>query len=178
MTLHRTSSTSSQSTIKPPNPSEQTPLLVPVSPVPTSATIEEAIQEGIDEEDVHLEDEDAPLDYGQILLLCFARMVDPISFFSIFPYVTYMIEWTGVDKADVGFYSGLIESLFSLTQMCVMIFWGKVCLSGFFTRMKDSMVWMSWLIMGGIGCRSVRQEALSYCLAFWRCDYDVLVWDE
>ena len=39
-----------------------------------------------------------------------------------------MIERVGgVDKEDVGFYSGLIESLFSATQMCVMILWGKVC---------------------------------------------------
>jgi hypothetical protein len=38
-----------------------------------------------------------------------------------------MIEKVGnVEKEDVGFYSGLIESLFSATQMCVMIFWGKV----------------------------------------------------
>ena len=38
------------------------------------------------------------------------------------------IDWVGgVDKEDVGFYSGLIESLFSATQMCVMILWGKVC---------------------------------------------------
>lgn len=31
-----------------------------------------------------------------------------------------------LDPADTGFYSGLIESLFSLTQMCVMIFWGRL----------------------------------------------------
>jgi hypothetical protein len=34
-----------------------------------------------------------------------------------------------VEKADVGFYSGLIESLFSATQMCVMLLWGKVCIA-------------------------------------------------
>jgi hypothetical protein len=32
----------------------------------------------------------------------------------------------GVEKEDVGFYSGVIESLFSAVQMCVMIGWGKV----------------------------------------------------
>lgn len=38
-----------------------------------------------------------------------------------------MVYYTGsVPEADVGFYTGLIESLFSLTQMCLMIFWGRL----------------------------------------------------
>lgn len=38
-----------------------------------------------------------------------------------------MIRDTGnVDERDVGFYSGLIESLFSLTQMMLMISWGRL----------------------------------------------------
>lgn len=79
----------------------------------------------------------------QIFFLCFARLVDPVSFFCIFPFVNEMIyEMGNVDEADVGFYSGLIvrlmivvrihtltichqESLFSITQMCVMLFWGR-----------------------------------------------------
>lgn len=46
---------------------------------------------------------------------------------SIIPYINFMIERVGgLHPEDVGFYSGLIESLFSATQMLVMIFWGKV----------------------------------------------------
>jgi hypothetical protein len=130
MSTTRSFSTSSDATIKPNRTNdERTPLLATISPVPTSTTIE-TIQAVVDEpeEDVHLDDPDAPLDYTQIFILCLCRMVDPISFFSIFPYVNAMIERTaGIEKADVGFYSGLIESLFSITQMCVMILWGKVC---------------------------------------------------
>ncbi|KAH8705243.1 major facilitator superfamily domain-containing protein [Talaromyces proteolyticus] len=69
---------------------------------------------------------DKPLPMGQILLLCFARIVEPIAFFSIFPFMNRMIEECGdVPETDVGFYSGFIESLFSLTQMMLMLPWGR-----------------------------------------------------
>jgi hypothetical protein len=52
---------------------------------------------------------DKPLPVGQIMLLSFARMVEPIAFFSIFPFINHMIEECGdVAETDVGFYSGLI----------------------------------------------------------------------
>lgn len=71
-------------------------------------------------------DEDKPLPKVQVLLLCLARVVEPLAFFSIFPYVNEMVQENGsVENADVGFYSGLIESLFSLTQAIVMILWGR-----------------------------------------------------
>ncbi|RFU27859.1 hypothetical protein B7463_g8468, partial [Scytalidium lignicola] len=71
------------------------------------------------------EDDDTPLPKTQIFLLCYARLVEPIAFFSIFPFINKMIWETGnLDEADVGFYAGLIESLFSLTQMLLMLSWG------------------------------------------------------
>ena len=64
---------------------------------------------------------------GQILLLCYASIFEPIAFFSIFPFVNQMIYNTGeVAESDVGFYSGLIESLFSLVQMVFMVPWGRL----------------------------------------------------
>lgn len=72
------------------------------------------------------EDDDRPLPKWQIFCLCYTRMVEPMAFFSIFPYINKMARENGhLADADVGFYSGLIESLFSLTQVAVMIFWGK-----------------------------------------------------
>ncbi|KAI0508991.1 major facilitator superfamily transporter [Xylaria bambusicola] len=66
-----------------------------------------------------------PLPKTQILLLCYARLVEPIAFFSIFPYINQMIlSNSTLSESEMGFYSGLIESLFSLTQMLVMVFWG------------------------------------------------------
>ncbi|KAK0733987.1 major facilitator superfamily domain-containing protein [Lasiosphaeria miniovina] len=71
-------------------------------------------------------DDDKPLPVRQIIVLCYARWVEPVAFFCIFPYMPQMCKENGnLAYADVGFYSGLIESLFSLTQMVVMIWWGK-----------------------------------------------------
>ncbi|KAI0189003.1 major facilitator superfamily domain-containing protein [Xylaria flabelliformis] len=64
----------------------------------------------------------------QVLLLCYARLIEPIAFFSIFPYINEMVLRNGhgsIAESDMGFYSGLIESLFSLTQMLVMVPWGR-----------------------------------------------------
>jgi MFS family permease len=107
-----------------PTINETTPLLTYVGPGPIAQPDKTLIQavksNGLNE------DNTTPLPRTQILLLCCARVVEPIAFFSIFPYVNSMIEHVGsVDQTDVGFYSGMIESLFSLTSMCVMIFWGK-----------------------------------------------------
>jgi hypothetical protein len=53
-------------------------------------------------------------------------VVEPLAFFSIFPYISQMVQENGnVLDSDIGFYSGLIESMFSLTQAIVMIFWGR-----------------------------------------------------
>lgn len=68
-----------------------------------------------------------PLPKGQIALLCYARMMEPIAFFSIFPFIAQMVQRNGnLPDSDVGFYSGIIESIFSATQTVVLIFWGRL----------------------------------------------------
>jgi hypothetical protein len=115
---------------------ETTPLLTQVEPAPIADDSVDPWRpaDNIEDED---EDKDKPLPKTQIFLLCYTVCVAPISFFSIFPYINFMIERVGnVDTEDVGFYSGLIESLFSATQMCVMILWGKVSSSGLATEKR------------------------------------------
>jgi hypothetical protein len=56
------------------------------------------------------DDEDKPLPMGQIFVLCLSRLVDPISFFCIFPFLPKMIETMDVREEDVGFYTGIIVS--------------------------------------------------------------------
>ena len=99
---------------------EETPLLAGQAIVQTT---DPAVAESLRSNTA----KDESLPKTQILLLCYARMIEPIVFFSIFPFINQMIKKNGqLDDADVGFYSGLIESLFSLTQMFVMIGWGRV----------------------------------------------------
>jgi MFS family permease len=63
----------------------------------------------------------------QILLLCYARLMEPLAFYSIFPYISQMTQQVGnLPESDVGFYSGLFESLFAAVQALVLIFWGTM----------------------------------------------------
>ncbi|TGO45075.1 hypothetical protein BOTNAR_0703g00040 [Botryotinia narcissicola] len=72
------------------------------------------------------EDDDTPLPLGQILGLCYIRLVEPVAFFSVFAFLNQMLWEIGdIGKGDVGFYSGLIESLFSVTEMILMVHWGR-----------------------------------------------------
>jgi sugar phosphate permease len=108
---------------------EQSPLLGSGSTTPTGTASQEVSESTtLNEQPINNSDDedDKPLPVWQIVVLCYARWVEPVAFFSIFPYIVEMAQKNGhLDKADVGFYSGLIESLFSLTQMVVMIFWGR-----------------------------------------------------
>ncbi|KZL80035.1 major facilitator superfamily transporter [Colletotrichum incanum] len=109
------------------NATETTPLLIANEVAPTAdpdvakaTTLNEP-----DQQDGNPENK--PLPGWQIFFLCYARLVEPMAFFSIFPYINQMAQQNGnLAVTDAGFYSGLIESLFSLTQAIVMIFWGKL----------------------------------------------------
>src|SRR6266536_5886327 len=88
---------------------ETTPLLTTSESVPTADANE---TQPLAHETSPNNGDDTPLPRTQIFLLCYARLVEPIAFFSIFPFINKMIWETGnLDEADVGFYSGLIVSL-------------------------------------------------------------------
>lgn len=72
------------------------------------------------------DDDDTPLPLGQIFSLCYVRVVEPIAFYSIFAFLNQMLWEIGdIGKGEVGFYSGVIESLFSITEMTLMVHWGR-----------------------------------------------------
>jgi MFS family permease len=105
---------------------ESTPLLNGTNPVSNGVTADSHSREENGLNGAR-KPADKPLPLMQIFLLCYARMMEPIAFFSIFPFIAQMVQRNGnLPVADVGFYSGLIESLFSATQMMVLIFWGKL----------------------------------------------------
>lgn len=104
---------------------EQTPLLVSTTQDPANqingAEVVEDTEDGKEAPD-HAsgatksnDDDDKPLPMGQILVLCISRFVDPVSFFCIFPFIPKMVETMNVREEDVGFYTGLIVSTFTLT---------------------------------------------------------------
>lgn len=101
------------------NTSETTPLLAASAEGPTLQADAETLdihkigtRDTIETQHDEHDDEDKPLPLGQVMILCYARLVEPIAFFSIFPFINQMIlEVGGVREEDVGFYSGLIVSI-------------------------------------------------------------------
>ncbi|KDQ16314.1 hypothetical protein BOTBODRAFT_31015 [Botryobasidium botryosum FD-172 SS1] len=69
-----------------------------------------------------------PLPKLQLFTLCFARLVDPIAMTQIFPYINQMIEDLHVtdDPSRVGFYSGVVDSIFSLAQLLAIYHSGRL----------------------------------------------------
>ncbi|KAK7424188.1 hypothetical protein QQZ08_008676 [Neonectria magnoliae] len=108
-----------------------------------------------------------PFPTWQILLLCYARLMEPIAMFSVFPYIAQMVQHNeNLPDSDVGFYSGLIESLFSIVEMAVLPIW---------CSLADRMGRKPALVLSLIGMaagpvffglsRSIFQMILFRCLA-------------
>ncbi|RMZ88322.1 hypothetical protein DV736_g4452, partial [Chaetothyriales sp. CBS 134916] len=118
-----------------------------------------------------IKDPNAPLPIFQILCLCYTRIYEPIAFFCIFPFINVQItslplQEPPIPDTSVGFYSGLIESLFSLTQMAFMLLWGRAADNPRIGRkpiLVVSLIGVS-ISMAGFGfSRSLWQMIL------WRC---------
>ncbi|WVQ78344.1 hypothetical protein IAT38_000429 [Cryptococcus sp. DSM 104549] len=69
-----------------------------------------------------------PLPVAQIAVLMTVRLAEPISYTVIFPFINQMVEELGVtDNPDkVGFYSGLVESVFAFVQFFTVYHWAKL----------------------------------------------------
>lgn len=99
---------------------EQTPLLGPgAAQDPTTQISEASVNAALGDPDDSSEDKE--VEWSQIMLLCYARIVEPIAFFSIFPFIKEMIQNTGIQEEDAGFYAGLIVSVNDALQDIVLI---------------------------------------------------------
>ena len=93
---------------------ETTPLIVTSGVDPNSINLRDEEVLSQQNNEVSNAEDDTPLPKLQIALLCYARVVEPIAYFSIFPFINEMVQVTGnLDEADVGFYTGVIVSLFT-----------------------------------------------------------------
>jgi hypothetical protein len=71
-----------------------------------------------------------PIPWRQLLTLCLVRLVDPICFSQVFPYINDMLldmRVVGPNEPErVGFYSGLIESTFSVAVALAIYPWARL----------------------------------------------------
>lgn len=65
---------------------------------------------------------------AQLICLCVIRLVDPIAFTQIFPYINEMMAHLHLtnDPLRVGFYSGLAESAFSISSLFSIYQWARL----------------------------------------------------
>ncbi|KAG2075781.1 MFS general substrate transporter [Suillus decipiens] len=70
-----------------------------------------------------------PLPKLQIGILMILQLVEPIASMSIFPYINQLIRELGItggDDAAVGYYAGIIESLFFVAQTLTVLKWSQL----------------------------------------------------
>jgi hypothetical protein len=69
-----------------------------------------------------------PFPKAQLICLCVIRLVDPIAFTQIFPYINEMMAHLHLtdDPLRVGFYSGLAESAFSVSSLFSIYQWARL----------------------------------------------------
>jgi MFS family permease len=70
-----------------------------------------------------------PLPKLQIGILMTLQLVEPIASMSIFPYINQLIRELGItggNDAAVGYYAGIIESLFFVAQTLTVLRWSRL----------------------------------------------------
>ncbi|KAE9406760.1 MFS general substrate transporter [Gymnopus androsaceus JB14] len=71
-----------------------------------------------------------PLPKAQLAVLCLVRMGDPIAFTQVFPYIpefTYAcLGGSRADPSQVAYFSGLVESIFAISQLLCIIYWARL----------------------------------------------------
>ncbi|KAF8840906.1 MFS general substrate transporter [Paxillus ammoniavirescens] len=70
-----------------------------------------------------------PLPKIQIMVLLLTSLIEPVAAQSIMPYINQLLselDITGGDTRKVGYYAGLIESIFFVTQALTVLQWSRV----------------------------------------------------
>ncbi|KIO29035.1 hypothetical protein M407DRAFT_228685 [Tulasnella calospora MUT 4182] len=70
-----------------------------------------------------------PLPVRQLATLLIGQMPEPVVATVLFPFINQLvleIGITGGDERKVGYYAGLIESLFFLSEFCMVLRWGRL----------------------------------------------------
>ncbi|KAF8220944.1 MFS general substrate transporter [Tricholoma matsutake] len=101
-----------------------------------------------------------PLPWLQISIVLLLQICEPITSQSIYPYINQLIsesDITGGDERKVGYYAGLIESLFFATEAVTVLHW---------SRMSDHVGRKPILLIGLFGT-SVSMLCFGLSRTFW-----------
>ncbi|KAG9225176.1 hypothetical protein CCMSSC00406_0007413 [Pleurotus cornucopiae] len=70
-----------------------------------------------------------PLQWSQIYIILLLQLCEPLTSQSIYPYINDLVRGLPVTRGDehnVGFYAGLVESLFFLTEALTVLHWSRI----------------------------------------------------
>ncbi|KAL4262459.1 MFS transporter superfamily protein [Pleurotus pulmonarius] len=70
-----------------------------------------------------------PLPWSQIYIILLLQLCEPLTSHSIYPYIADLVRSLGVTRGDehkVGFYAGLVESLFFLAEALTVLHWSRL----------------------------------------------------
>ncbi|KAJ6608577.1 major facilitator superfamily domain-containing protein [Mycena sp. CBHHK59/15] len=69
-----------------------------------------------------------PIPRAQLAALCISRLTEPVAYSQIFPYINEFLILLHVtdDISKIGFYSGLVESVYAVTQSLTSYYWAKL----------------------------------------------------
>ncbi|KAG6807357.1 hypothetical protein H0H92_007876 [Tricholoma furcatifolium] len=101
-----------------------------------------------------------PLPWFQISIVLLLQVAEPLTSLSIYPYITQLVselDITGGDHRKVGYYAGMIESLFFVAEAMTVLHW---------SRLSDQIGRKPILLIGLFG---VTVSTLSFGLSrtFW-----------
>lgn len=122
-----TTSTVSYTTSNPaPQPDERTSINDETCPLLSNSSASSLESQDISQDSK--KSKVTPLPKAQLASLCIVRLVDPIAFTHIFPYVNEMMADLHLtdDPSRVGFYSGLVESSFAIFQLFSIYQWARL----------------------------------------------------
>ncbi|KAH9919880.1 MFS general substrate transporter [Amylocystis lapponica] len=70
-----------------------------------------------------------PLPWSQLSVLLILQIAEPLTIYAINPFAPDLIRHIGItggDEAKVGYYVGLMQSIFSLTQASTVLLWSRI----------------------------------------------------
>ncbi|KAJ8688846.1 hypothetical protein PTI98_013591 [Pleurotus ostreatus] len=101
-----------------------------------------------------------PLPWFQFSIVLFLQLAEPLTSSIIYPFVPQLVREIGVtggDEAKVGYYVGLLESLFFVTEALTVLHW---------SRLSDRIGRKPVLIFGLLGI-SVSMACFGLSTTFW-----------
>ncbi|KAF8842090.1 MFS general substrate transporter [Paxillus ammoniavirescens] len=129
-----------------------------------------AIDGHVDEETPLLQSRaKTPVPWGQVNIVLFVLVAEPVSSACIFPFINQLIGELGITGGDdrkIGYYAGLIESLFFVAQAATILQWSR--LSDFIGRKPVIMIGLLGLSISNFAfglSRTFGTLVISRCIA-------------